>query len=331
MIIQTVLPNYFNLTFHDHSLKHVLTGGFEVYVALIIWSQSLLLCTDVFISKVTEWHILKIEAADVSETSVPICLTTWHHIPEGSASSLCCRSGSSVSLPDSSLRSLVTVVPKQGELLKFNFVFDYTTRKPRKALKETSKQMPFRANSWVVLSTMVLSAEKLRPSLTNNLCVESSEVINSKWEHIKITCKVTADYIVWYCVYVQKLTASLFTVGRPNARLWVVVSIQNSLEQRWTKCAHPPPPHTHTQPLPCGPQSDFRNTKEKLLKILRLIILSNFIWRYFVSCASYCLQHSALFERNFKDKFLLTMKCMLRCLALLLRGLGAANWSGDEV
>jgi len=144
---------------------------------------------------------------------VPICLTTWRHTPEGNASSLCRRSGSSLSLPYSTLRSLVTVVTKRGELLKFNFVFDYTKRKPRKASKETNKQVPFQANNWVVLFKVVLSAEKLLPSLTNNLCVESSEVINSKLQHIKINCKVTTDYIIWFCIYVQKLTASLFTVG----------------------------------------------------------------------------------------------------------------------
>ena len=96
-----------NVTFHDHSVKHILTVGSEVYVAVIIWSHGLLVRTDVFISKVAEWHILNTEAADVSGTPVPICLATWHHIPEGSAGSLCCRSASLVSSPYSTWRSLV--------------------------------------------------------------------------------------------------------------------------------------------------------------------------------------------------------------------------------
>ena len=105
--------------------------------------------TDVLVPKVAEWHILKMEAADVSETSVPICLTTWHHTPEGNAGSVCCRSGSSISLPYSALRSLVTVMTKRGKLFKFNFVFDYTTRKPRKASKR-------QANKCLFVQTIVL-------------------------------------------------------------------------------------------------------------------------------------------------------------------------------
>jgi hypothetical protein len=143
MIIQTVLPHGLNLTFHDHSVKDVLKVGFEVYVAVIILSRSLLVCTDVFISKVAEWHILKMEVADVSETSVPICLTTWHHTPEGNADSLCRRSGNSASLPYSTLRSLVTILTKRGKLLKFNFVFDYTTRKPLKTSKRQANKCLF--------------------------------------------------------------------------------------------------------------------------------------------------------------------------------------------